>query len=389
MVNIINCNVYFVTMIAVTYSFTLKDFDLPGIFSTKICSNDVLRQKLDPLCQCKDQTEIKDIHSLCRLHMKLGLCIESKLQDGQYDGQYMKHVFSNKIFKQSMSHLCRKQPDASGIVQCTKPDIPRHCNTNFENHLLNNNTLNESTTCRITENTLSVCYWRIYENTCSPTVRYFWSKLSVAFMATRCSKYGKSKTDKCKEIRKAFHPNPKQQSKEECHKSVMTMRQCFQLERLASLHDEDILSNMEFELDRFMRFERFRCDIKKEKDRNHHCEHPHRKKLEHCINDIYGNAINNQTELLRQGGNVSVNDICSVYDAATRCIEDVLRHCLVNAVHLNAIFCGSMPTSCHCPVNLEAEILARSSRSHAQMPTIWLFLLCFSALHANLQLFQC
>lgn len=48
-------------------------------------------------------------------------------------------------------------------------------------------------------------------------------------------------------------------------KSVHTMRKCFELEKLSSMHHDDIWLNMEFELDRYIRFLRFRCDIKKEK----------------------------------------------------------------------------------------------------------------------------
>jgi hypothetical protein len=46
------------------------------------------------------------------------------------------------------------------------------------------------------------------------------------------------------------------------------MRQCFQMERLDSLHHDDIWHNMEFELDKFMIYERFRCDFQKEKGRS-------------------------------------------------------------------------------------------------------------------------
>ena len=40
------------------------------------------------------------------------------------------------------------------------------------------------------------------------------------------------------------------------------------MERLDSLQHEDIWNEMEFELDRFMRYERFRCDYQKEKGKS-------------------------------------------------------------------------------------------------------------------------
>jgi hypothetical protein len=60
----------------------------------------------------------------------------------------------------------------------------------------------------------------------------------------------------------------------------------------------------------FLGFTVFKIDYLLFPDKNHHCEHPHRKKLEHCINNIYGRGFEKQTKLLHKGGNVTINEIC-------------------------------------------------------------------------------
>ncbi|XP_060572181.1 uncharacterized protein LOC132730311 [Ruditapes philippinarum] len=386
-----NFYLYLYCMVLGTSSFTLNDFDLPGIFSSDICSNSSLSKKLSPLCQCRDQTEISDISSLCKSHVEFGDCVAANLKEIKRNDIFLKHVFSHKKFDHNIAHLCRIQSDAAEIAQCTTPSVPKNCNSAFEHFLIGTESFNESRSCSIVHDTLRECYWGIYKSSCPPTVRYFWSKLSESFLSMKCSKYGQSKTDRCMKIRNAFYPNSKKrkyQTKDECHESVKTMRQCFQMERLDSLHHDDIWHNMEFELDKFMIYERFRCDFQKEKDKSHHCEHPHRKKLEHCINNIYGRGFEKQTQLLHKGGNVTINEICRLYEDTTHCIENVLKDCVLNGAHLNAIFCGSMPASCHCPVNVANYISARTSASSKLAPATWIMLLVTCTVTRYLKVFR-
>lgn len=57
-------------MVTVNGALNLNEFDLPGIFSNSICENDGLREKLMPLCHCREQINITDIPSLCRFVYK-------------------------------------------------------------------------------------------------------------------------------------------------------------------------------------------------------------------------------------------------------------------------------------------------------------------------------
>ncbi|KAL4230076.1 hypothetical protein ACF0H5_010461 [Mactra antiquata] len=341
-----------IVVVNVISAFTLADFDIPGIMSNKYCEDNVLRKKFEPICKCKQTHQVTDAKSLCRSHADFGHCIEHNINLDTFG--FLKHTFNRKLFEYTLNHICEETDSADGITTCTTPEKLSLC-TIGGMKIKNYTSIDEKTSCLFLERTAECVLNTSKSASCPPNVSYFWSKLSQAFMDTKCTTYlPMSRAYKCSQMLKAVHPKQRDYNYERCLEVVEMRKSCFLIERRYSIHHYDVWYNKGFELERHIKFEKFRCLIQEDRKKDIDCETPRRlKDIEQCRNN-HNDGFYGHVDRIKNGTDVSIPEICGLYEKLTSCIQQALKDCpKANSEHQLANYCGQMPVACDCPIKLE------------------------------------
>lgn len=332
---------------------------LPGLLSRRICEV-TLQPDITPICNCVRQTHFDNLESLCRSLDAASDCIEQEVRKAPGQSPFLGYIFHINNFRSSMKYLCTVNKELTDTSECADNDGVLDCEKKFIKDL-NRTQIHQEEACMITDK-LSDCYWEKLGtvHVCPYRGKILYSQLAEAYLPRVCTKFdGESKGKDCQ----TFYPKILTPYSI-CVESVLEKADCLDRERKTSLHHEDIYWETGFDLDKFIDYTKLTCLIENERDRE--CYKTHSEARKAC-GGTFDSTFDTHISQIKNGSLVPEEEICSALEAYTECVVVAFQDCPIEATNLNSFICASMPRSCHCPVNLAQENLARST---SELPNI-------------------
>ncbi|XP_052792486.1 uncharacterized protein LOC128226578 isoform X2 [Mya arenaria] len=333
---------------------TAVAISLPGILSPDACLPSGDDGPLAAVCYCRKQHNVTDLASLC-LHVDaLSDCVADYIVVNYTGRSYLSLVFDQAGFKKTTKWFCTHLRDNRELCDLRKDE----CDAKFISILRNTSYLNQEQACMISDY-LGQCHWQALRG-CPGRPRHMWTRLAQAFSHRNCTKYGTVPAHRdCGKIVKAYLPKPIDVTNyEQCIDMAATTWECMELEQVRSLHATAIWEMMEREVKTYMHFQRVVCRLTTQ--RKISCDESLRK-----CGDGYYQSYLKQTDILKRGENVTVQDVCSVYDTMASCIVLATNKCPVARRQELARFCSVMPRSCHCPLNHDGSYTEQQAVTEA------------------------
>ncbi|WAR00178.1 hypothetical protein MAR_024550 [Mya arenaria] len=325
---------------------TAVAISLPGILSPDACLPSGDDGPLAAVCYCRKQHNVTDLAN------NRELC---DLRKDECDAKFISILRNTSYLNQEQACMS----EHGRLPQLRTPKPRTTMKVRCRNMVLCRNSahLNQEQASQISDY-LGQCHWQALRG-CPGRPRHMWTRLAQAFSHRNCTNGTVPAHRDCGKIVKAYLPKPIDVTNyEQCIDMAATTWECMELEQVRSLHATAIWEMMEREVKTYMHFQRVVCRLTTQ--RKISCDESLRK-----CGDGYYQSYLKQTDILKRGENVTVQDVCSVYDTMASCIVLATNKCPVARRQELARFCSVMPRSCHCPLNHDGSYTEQQAVTEA------------------------